>query len=291
MLLFKDQVTTVLFQNGKLEELPKDATVKFLRDPDQSKGFLQVTIKGKRQIYDLQGEPIYHTWYFDVSPLTPSLFIIEKNRMKGIVDLEGKELLKPRYHTIVADSVTHLSILHQGRFGYFNPETNSFIKPQYESRIVSFDQGVLISSKNGKKGLINYKNKTLLPFEFTEINQWSDSTVFALQEGVWQVLNYYTGEVLHDKITGYEPIHGLNHKKAIIKTEDGYGLLDSKKGMLLNPGFNDIMNLGTPDEPVFFTEKYIPEADYYVVIYYNQHMDVIRKQVFNSGNYDQVYCF
>ena len=77
----------------------------------------------------------------------------------------------------------------------------------------------------------------------------------------------------------------------MISTSAGYGLLDNREGVQLNPGFNDIINLGTAEEPVFFTEKYIPEADYFVVIYYNQKMEVIRKQVFDSGNYDQVYCF
>ncbi len=291
MLLYEQGATSVLFQDGAIVKLAKDATVKLIRDADQSKGFLQVTDKGKRQIYDLSGNPIYQTWYYDVGPLTPSLFVIEKNSMKGIVDMNGKVLLKPRYSAIVADSTTHISILHQGRFGYFNPENKAFIRPQYESRLVHFDNGILLSSKKGKQGLINQQNKTLLNFEYDQIHQWTDSTVFALKEDNWQVLNIYTGEVQYDKITGYEEIRENNVRKAIVKTTDGYGLLDNVQGMLLNPGFNDIMNLGTAHEPVFFTEKYIPEADYYVVIYYNHQMDVIRRQVFDSGNYDQVYCY
>ncbi|GJM28226.1 MAG: hypothetical protein DHS20C17_08610 [Cyclobacteriaceae bacterium] len=291
MLLFKGPVSWVLFQNGTLLELAKSDVIKSIRDANQSKGFLQVTNSGKRQIYDLNGQPIYHTWYYDVSPLTGELFIIEKNSMKGIVDLQGKVLLKPRYQTVVADSSSHVTILHQGRFGYFNPVTNAFIKPHYESRLVYFDKEILVCKKQGKKGLINHQNKTLLPFEFDDIKQWSDSTVFALKENSWQVMNYFTGEVLYQNISGFEWIQSLKNLKAIVKVDQGYGLLDSQQGMLLNPGFNDIINLGTSLEPVYFTEKYIPEADYFVVIYYNQGMDVIRKQVFDSGNYDQVYCF
>lgn len=292
LLLVEDQESSILFRNGTILELENTDRIKFIRDADQTQGFLQVSSKGgKRQIYDLDGNPVYETWYYEVSPLTPQLFIIERNGVKGIVNLEGEILVKPRYKTIVADSVTHISLLHNGRFGYYNPVDGSLIRPQYEARLTYFNEKTLVSSKNGKKGLITHRNKILLPFEYNEIKRWTDSTVIALRENRWAVVNYHTGEQEFKDIKGLEWITNKQNCKAIIKTSVGYGLLDNEKGMLLNPGFNDIINLGTNDQPVFFTEKYIPEADYFVVIYYNQAMEVIRKQVFDSGNYDQVYCF
>ncbi len=292
MMIMDEQGTTLLFRNGVTLKLTKKDQVRLIREANQSMGFLQVNGSGgKRQVYDLEGNPVYHTWYYDLQPLAENLFIIERNGIKGIVNLQGKILMKPRYQTIVADSTNHISLLHNGRFGYFNPIEESLIKPQYESRVTSFNQHTLLSSKKGKKGLIDHGNKVLIPFEYDEIKQWSDSSVIARKQNNWMVLNYYTGEIEFKDITGLDWISNHNNRRAIIKTKQGYGLLDNKLGMLLNPGFNDIINLGTTTEPVFFTEKYIPEADYFVVIYYNQHMDVIRKQVFDSGNYDQVYCY
>lgn len=292
MLLFDEKGSGVLFRNGKILGLAKNDKVKLIRSADQALGFLQVnTNGGKRQIYDLDGNEVYHTWYYDVSPLTSQTFIIEKNGMKGIVNLQGKVLLKPRYKTIVADSVFHISLLHNGRFGYFNPQNGALIRPQYQSRLIYFNDQVLLTSKEGKQGLIDHNNKTLLPFEYDKIQQWSDSSVIAQNGKQWSIFNYFTGEELYKDIKGIELISNQDGQKAVISTSDGYGLLDNHEGVQLNPGFNDIINLGTAEEPVFFTEKYIPEADYFVVIYYNQKMEVIRKQVFDSGNYDQVYCF
>jgi hypothetical protein len=291
MVLKSNGRSSVLFQNGVMLELKDNDRLKLIRDADQSKGFLQVASKeGKRDIYDLDGNLIYQTWYYEVNPLTGELFIIEKNGLKGIVDLSGKVLLKPRYQAIVADSASHISLLHRSKFGYFNPN-GGLIRPQYESRLTTFSEDIMLSSKGNKKGLVNHQNETVLPFEYDQIHFWSDSLVFVKKGSEWQVTGLYDGEIKFDNITGVEWISGPTGQKAIIKTTEGYGLLDSKAEMLLNPGFNDIINLGTDEEPVFFTEKYIPEADYYVVIYYNQEMEVIRKQVFDSGNYDQVYCF
>ena len=292
MMLMDEQGTTLLFRNGASLTLAKNDRVRLIREAGQSMGFLQVNSKGgKRQVYDLEGNPIYHTWYYDMHPLTSGLFIIEKNGLKGIVNLQGKILIKPRYQTIVADSTSHISLLHNGRFGYYNPIEGSLIKPQYESRVTYFNNGILISSKKGMKGLIDPKNNVIVAFEYDQIEHWSDSSVIARKQNNWVVLNYNTGELEFQDITGLEWISNHDNRRAIIKTKQGYGLLDNKLGMLLNPGFNDIINLGTTKESVFFTEKYIPEADYFVVIYYNHKMDVIRKQVFDSGNYDQVYCY
>lgn len=293
MILTKDDKSSVLFRNGATIDLANNDRVRLIRDADQSRGFLQVTSNGggKRQIYDLDGNAVYETWYYEVNPLTPQLFIIERNGLKGIVNLQGEILIKPRYQTIVADSLSHISLLHNRQFGYFNPGSGALIRPQYESRMIYFDENMLLTRSKGKMGLVDHKNKTLLPFEYDEIKHWADSSVWARQGTNWQVLNLFNREVEFDHISGLDWISGEESQKAIVKSEDGYGLLDSRQGMVLNPGFNDIINLGTAREPVFFTEKYIPEADYYVVIYYNQDMEVIRKQVFNSGNYDQVYCF
>jgi hypothetical protein len=291
MVLNLDGKSSVLFRNGVLLDLTSADRLKLIRDADQYRGFLQVaSTGGKREIYDLDGNLIYETWYYDVNPLTENLFLIEKNGLKGIVDLSGEVLLKPRYQAIDADSASHISLLHRAKFGYFNPQ-GGLIKPQYESRLSYFEDGIMLSSKSGKKGLINPQNKVLLPFEYDEIKNWSDSMIFAKKGAVWQGIELHSGEIVYNNISGIEWIQGTTNRKAIIKTAEGYGLLDSEQGILLNPGFDDIINLGTKEEPVFFTEKYIPEADYYVVIYYNQEMDVIRKQVFDSGNYDQVYCF
>ena len=143
------------------------------------------------------------------------------------------------------------------------------IKPQYESRATYFSNNTLIPSKKGKKGLVDYKNKVIVPFEYDQILPWSDSAALVLNGKFWSVLNYHTNETEFGDITGLEWISNNSNRKAIIKTNQGYGLLDNQSGILLKPGFNDIINLGTVKEPVFFTEKYIPEADYFVVIYYN----------------------
>ena len=122
MILMDESGTQLLFRNGATLSLDRKDRVRLIREAAQSMGFVQVNSKGgKRQVYDLEGNPIYNTWYYDIEPLTSNLFIIEKNGLKGIVNFQGDILIKPRYQTIVADSTMHISLLNNGRFGYYNP--------------------------------------------------------------------------------------------------------------------------------------------------------------------------
>ena len=42
---------------------------------------------------------------------------------------------------------------------------------------------------------------------------------------------------------------------------------------------------------MYFAEKYIIEADFYVVIYYDATGKILRKQIFTEAEeYDKIYC-
>ena len=72
--------------------------------------------------------------------------------------------------------------------------------------------------------------------------------------------------------------------------EGGYGILSNKVDEVIPLSFNDIVQIGPPADPIYLTEKHIPEADFSVVIYYNKDGMVIRKQAFEPDEYDLIYC-
>jgi hypothetical protein len=42
--------------------------------------------------------------------------------------------------------------------------------------------------------------------------------------------------------------------------------------------------------PLYFTEKQVEEAGIYVVIYYDKDGRQLRKQVFETDEYEKIYC-
>jgi hypothetical protein len=79
-------------------------------------------------------------------------------------------------------------------------------------------------------------------------------------------------------------------KVAIVHQDEHYGIIDNYNGIILACNYNDIINLGSQEEPLYFTEKFIPEADIHVVIYYNSKGKLVRKQAYETNDYEKIYC-
>jgi hypothetical protein len=51
-----------------------------------------------------------------------------------------------------------------------------------------------------------------------------------------------------------------------------------------------VINVGSPEKPFYFTDKRVEEAEIDVVIYYDHKGKLIRKQVYESNEYEMIYC-
>jgi hypothetical protein len=181
-------------------------------------------------------------------------------------------------------------LFNNGKFGIFNPAKNIKIEPEYEISIKPYNESLLIASKAGKKGLVDHQNKPLIPFQFEEINYWSDS-LSLVKQGTWKIYDIYNKKIVLEGIDNWKYVRNDGNEALIIYNKDGfYGVLHNKNGEIIPPTNTDIINIGTEVEPVFFTEKVIREADFYVVLYYNQKGEIFRKQAFTREQYDKILC-
>jgi hypothetical protein len=67
-------------------------------------------------------------------------------------------------------------------------------------------------------------------------------------------------------------------------------VLSNTRGTVLPIAFSDITNLGTPKNPVYFTDKFYEEADIHVVVYYSSSGKLLRKQACETKDYERIYC-
>ena len=292
LLLKQADLISVLFPNGTDLALSPRQNLRYLRSPAQPEGFLQVSSSnGLREVYDLQGKRIYKTWYYDMQPLTTELLIIEKNRQRGVVNIKGQVIIKPRYETIVADSPEHLTLLSRGRFGFFDVASNRLINPQYDQRLSFFGDGLLLASKRGKKGLIDLRNRTKVSFEYDQIERWSDSLLLVKKDRTWSLYNYFTKSHELENITQWQWIQTGDSKSAIFRNNGGYGLISNQKGIVLPPKYSDIVNLGDDQTPLFVTEIKDPTKDQFQLQYLNQDFKTIRQQAVSSREHEKLWCF
>jgi hypothetical protein len=77
---------------------------------------------------------------------------------------------------------------------------------------------------------------------------------------------------------------------AIVQQDNAYGVIHSTKGMIIPLNFSDIVNVGSAEKPMYFTEKHVEEASVFVVIYYNHEGKFLRKEIYEQDDYEKIYC-
>lgn len=281
----------VIFGSGRKMIFPKSSKVTFVKSPDSVRYFY-LEEKNKKQLYEVDSGIKRFSLEFDyIEDLGNGLFLIGNKNKKGIVGLNGKSILPLEYDAIVRTSDNVISLLRDKKFGLYNIKRQKLYKAEYDRNITFFNESTLIVYKDGFYGFINMDSSPISPFEFDEVRPWSDSLAFVRKNFRWMIYSVYDGKISNDQIKDYRLIKDTQEEKiAIIHQGNEYGVLSNTRGLLIPPTFSDLLNLGTAEKPFYFTEKNVEEAGIFVVIYYDENGKMVMRQIYESEEYDKIYC-
>jgi hypothetical protein len=79
-------------------------------------------------------------------------------------------------------------------------------------------------------------------------------------------------------------------KLAIVYQDANHGVVHNQKGVIIPISYSDVVNVGSPRDPLYFTEKHVEEASLFVVIYYDADGQFLRKEIYDPEEYDNIYC-
>ena len=92
-------------------------------------------------------------------------------------------------------------------------------------------------------------------------------------------------------ISHLETIRNTAEEKLLIVNKEGkYGVISNRTGVVIPVNFSDIVNVGSADQPMYFTEKHVQEASIFVVIYYDAAGKMLRREVYEQDEYERIYC-
>jgi len=218
-------------------------------------------------------------------------FVFAKGGKKGLVSDRGKMLLPPQYTTMVRTADNHLALLKDGRFGLYNLATGQLIEAGYQRNLLPYAPNIVTAYRDGKYGFISASQQALSAFDFDEIVHWTDSSALVRRNLMWQVFDIYPGKTRVTGIRSFQFLKNTPAEKIIRWQKDNFvGVMSSTRGTVIPPTFTEILNLGTDQKHLYFTEKEIEEAGIFVVIYYNADGKFIRKQVYEAEEYEKIYC-
>jgi hypothetical protein len=128
-------------------------------------------------------------------------------------------------------------------------------------------------------------------YEFEEILDWNDSIALVKSKGEWGLYVIEQGKFVYEGISEFKVLRDGPDKLLLVTRNGQLGILSSVYGEIIGATFNDIINIGSAEQPVFFAEKYIREAEFYIVIYYDERGKILRKQIFTEPEeYEKIYC-
>ncbi|MFN3839791.1 MAG: WG repeat-containing protein [Cyclobacteriaceae bacterium] len=280
----------VYFEPHNFIDLPRTANVTFLPGKD-SVFYIMVEQGPSKTIYNSRGHKLFTA---DVDRLVyagDNFFTAIKNEKRGILSAQGRVVMPFEFDGVGNLQQGTLPVLKDKKFGMADLYQRRQIKPEYEKNLVRYNANYLIASKGNAFGLIGWDNKPVMPFEFDEIRFWNDSTALVKKDFQWMLYNFVEKKKVLDRVRSFTWILDSETEKILIIRQDNhYGVIHSRKGYILPATYTDIINLGSVTQPLYFTEKFVEEASIYVVIYYDGNGKLLRRQVFEAEEYDKIYC-
>ena len=297
-VLIQDDSLFINFQLGPPAKLKNEYSARLIRPPSLPDSDLKapeyLLLAGSRNqklVFNQTGELILDGNYDDVQAIGYEYLILERNGRKGLADRSGNILLNIIYDGIGNYDQGFVSLLRNRRFGILNANKEVLIEPRYDAMLHRYNDSLFIASRSGEFGLIDQEESRVTDFDFQTVEYWNDTMMLAKKDDKWSLYNFDEEEPAYKVFDNFKIISNREDKKIIeINIAAKFGVLSNQKGEVMPPTFNDIINVGTAEEPVYLGEINIREAEFLVIVYYDENGKILRKQAMEPDEYMRIYC-
>jgi hypothetical protein len=281
----------VYINSTKNISIAKNFRINFVKAKD-SVQYFYTELKNKKTVFDIaSGSRLFSSEFDHIESLTTNTFLLVRKNKMGLLSREGKIILPIEYDAIVKTTNEFVSIFKDKKFGLYDLRKGRLIKPLFDKNVVILNSELLATSKDKFYGLMGWDGKPLTLFEYDEIQPWTSNMVWVKKNFNWQLMDFRSGKVVIDKVKGFRFVSNLgNEKVVLVHRENFYGIISSIKGIIIPPTFSAIVNVGTEEYPLYFTDKEVEEAGIHVVIYYDRNGKFLRKQVYEEEEFERIVC-
>lgn len=252
--------------------------------------------RGYVQLYNSQGQKIKEGLLSQVEALTDSLVSIRTGRRFQLLSTSGKEVLPARYdgfqlYPAGSLNTPAISTLRGSRFGKYLSATGHEISARYERLLRAYDGNLWVGIKKGKAGLIDPAQGEVTSFVYEDIRPWNDSLFLGKKESRWNLYTLKEETPVYRDMTIVRPFGSTgDDKRYLVMAGREYGVLSTTEGEILQPAFDEIVNVGTSDTPVYFAEKEVKEADVSVVVWYDSAGNILVRKTYSPEDLERLYC-
>ncbi len=255
--------------------------------------YISISKDSEKSVYNPYGDKLFQIEADEIFFLNDSTFIIERDDKKGLVNRKGKVILKVIYQSLEQDSSVPglIHLLKSSKIGAYFLPTNQLVDTKYESRVIMHDSAQFIVNDGGF-GLWDVLEKEYIgESDYQELVSFSKDYLLCKQDDQWVLKSTDNEDLIIESIYNYEIFPGSDSSKVLkFRVEQGYGLFDSKEGLLLKPEYNEILEIDFKSGPIYYAERFLEDAELYVTLYLDQKGNKIRSQAFDQVQYEKIAC-
>jgi hypothetical protein len=281
--------STLVFVGNKQHRFVAKPKVTTLANADVA--YLLISEKDKKTIIDSKGEKLFSVQADNLSCVSADYFTYQKKDKRILLNKKG--VVMPLVDFDAFGSATNLAVplLHKKKFGLINRKNNKVIKPVFDRNLTAYNDRLVVAYKNGAYGFIDWDDQPLSKFEYDEVQYWNDSVALVKHSFAWRFVDLNNFNFRLGKMSEFTSFtNALNERYLIYKQDNAYGLLSNKRGVILEPTFTSIQNLGSSEQPFYMTDKFVEEAEVHIVIYYDQHGKQVRRQIYEEEEFARILC-
>jgi hypothetical protein len=253
--------------------------------------YLMISEGDKKTIIDKQGAKLFTVQAEHVDCVSADYFTYNKRDKRILINKKGVVLPLTDFDAFGSATTLAVPVLARKKFGLINRSNDRIIKPAYDRNLAAYNDKLIVAFKNGAYGFIGWDDKPLGKFEFDEIQYWNDSVALVKHHFSWRFLDLSNFSFRLGKITEFVAFKDASEEQILIFKQDNfYGVLSNRNGVVLEPTYTSIVNLGSSEQPFYMTDKFVEEAEVHIVIYYDQSGKQVRRQIYEEEEFDHILC-
>ncbi|UXP30951.1 WG repeat-containing protein [Reichenbachiella agarivorans] len=290
-IVFMGSQGMAIFPNRQVVNVNKGEYLQALSSSRRTLTHYLVIKRGEELELYRDGKLQFRSAYDELGFISEGFFSVKKDGKYGAVDEKGRLIMKVRYNAIGEAKKGIADVLVDGKFGAFNFDDKVLLRTNYFEKLKPYNDNILVVKEENGYGLLDRMNQEWVRGSYEKIEYWSDSTFLGRKNGKWELRAIYTDEVLIGDIDLFQYLSNSQDKKVIeISVNSLYGVYHSERGLIIPAEYNDIYNLGSAEQNLYYAEKAFPEADYYVVVYYDDRGEKIKSEAYRSDEYESIVC-
>ncbi|OHX66891.1 WG repeat-containing protein [Flammeovirga pacifica] len=295
----QDKTVSFHFKNGSDCSLEKysDWSVVYVTQESDTVSYIAAKFKknGKYALLNEKGHQVM-TPQFSRMEVFKHGVIAKYGSLEYYYNFKGDKIIPKGYESITVHG-EYLHLYSKKKYGFYDVNSKLKIEPIFDAAIqptTLTKKGVnlWLGSKGGKKGFfdIHKLNNASFYYEDIQLLNMDTTSAFVFEDEQWKLL-----DVQHNTIKmscdeyqvkeSNDSTFWLKYKKG-----NGFGVYHSVTGDIIYPEFQNVINLGSLEVPLFMVNQFIHQADLNIILYLNKEGKVVYQSLLKPESYKNINC-